>query len=126
MSNCICNTSSLYDYVIADLKEGHSCVADFVMTYRCTVSTPEYFESSAVRISYDPSRFVRAFTIADVFRLVEWEHGENNRRPIHRIMELKDDGWVELVNCSFTKSAEQKAKEHAVLAEFGMEGLFDE
>lgn len=96
------------------------------MKYGCTVSTPEYFESMAVRVSYTPSRFVRAFTIGEVFRLVEWEHGENNRRPIHRIMELKDDGWVELVNCSLTKSAEQKAKEHAVLAEFGMKGLFDE
>lgn len=49
------------------------------------------------------ARIIKAFTIADAFRLVEWEQGNLDRKPKHRILSLPDK--EELTTCSLRNEA---------------------
>ena len=115
---CLCSNSDLYDYTIANLKQDHKCSSDWIMTYGCYVSQPSVFENPLMLVSYQPARYIRAFTVGEAQRLIEYENGVVNRRPIHRVLELKDNKWEEIVPCSLVKSETQLARERAIYKEF--------
>lgn len=43
------------------------------------------------------ARIIHAFTVAEAIRLVEWEAGNLNRKPLHRILDIDKE---ELTGCS--------------------------
>lgn len=62
---------------------------------------------------YDPhivsQRTIQCFTMVDAFRIVEWEIYEL-QRPIHRVLELIDGEWREIISCTNKPDPEKVAK----------------
>jgi hypothetical protein len=109
---CVCEKSDLYDYEIKSETED-SARGDWVSNFHCDVAP-----GNGRLIS--PDRFIKAFTIADVYRLVEYQEGILDRRPVHRVLELLDEGWKEILTCSLVKSDSQRERELAVMREYGL------
>jgi hypothetical protein len=56
-------------------------------------------------------RQLKCFTIADAFRIVEWEQYKL-QRPIHRVLEMKNGSWEEIIGCTENFTPEIEAKEY--------------
>jgi hypothetical protein len=72
--------------------------ADLIRDYGVIVDTVLRTHPLLIHNKHTATREVRAFTIGDVFRLVQWEAGETNRRPMHRIL---DEDKEVIIGCSF-------------------------
>lgn len=113
---CICLKLELYDYGIGSLVEYYEA-PDWVSQYQCDVGPLDRLE----RCSWiDDVRRIKAFTIADVYRVVETEHGDVARKPVHRVLELKGDKYIEIYPCTQAKSQSQIDFELSVLREAGL------
>lgn len=87
---CPCSKDqSLNDYVLVYVADPSVYVNhNFVRNYGVIVDSgnrehPLLRNHESVRV-----RNIRAYTIADAFRLVEWEAGANNRKPLHRVLDI--------------------------------------
>lgn len=113
---CLCNQSELFEYGIGYLTE-ESDAPDWVSRYGCDVGPIDRLQRT---VWVDVIRPIKAFTIADVYRVVETEHGDIGRKPIHRVLELRGDKIIELFPCSMTKPQSEIDREIAILRELGL------
>src|SRR4030095_5215512 len=114
---CICLTAPLTKYFIGFVEDPDSYVNHaFIRRTGVIVDIYERMDAVTSRHKLDHCEILRAFTIAEIFRLIDERMGDTIRTPRHRI--TNDDGGI-IVECkSITAQAtlaEMKARRNARL-----------
>lgn len=76
-----------------------SAASDFLREYAADVDTYDSPRKDSQHIHCLKRRTLKAFTIADMFRLVRYEKGIITSRPNHRVYESIDSQWSVIYPC---------------------------
>lgn len=80
--------------------------SDFARRCHAIVDSPEIPRKGLKGVI--SKRTIQCFTMAEAYRFVEWEIFEK-RRPVHRVLELVNEQWIEIVECTNKPNPERAA-----------------
>ena len=87
MDKCYCD-QALSEYVLVYVENPAEYVNhDWVKAHGVLVDFAERTHPLLRNHKHKEHRVIYAYTVAEAYRLVEWEQGDKDREPLHRILD---------------------------------------